>query len=656
MNRERDGVYLDICDCLWRTAIAFASAFALLGVAGCGLRTNGAARVAATPRSDEETLVYVSWGDQIMVAKGDAQLDTKDKIERCVAGWKEHFDAGAILWRGSSLYIKEFYEQRHYRGFISNYYAKVDSVESQFQPLEVVRRETCKRGLRMLIYMTVFDHGAPTNQLYGGVQPFPWQDRVTIAHPAWQTVDRRGVPHYGVLDFSEPEARALMVSRIKNYVERFDCDGVYVCTRTHSLPALHADQFGFGPHVVAEFKRRTGVDILSDPRFDYRSSQYAPADSLVEQWRRLRGEYVVQFYRELRAALPGQEIIAGIPRGRYLGPPYGNLYLDWERLVCERLVDGLVLGVHSGAGLHPKLYVPHRMIGYLSSEDDQIAIPSNRECVESLYGPLCKACGVRLYLQHGYNKSFAKWVKSEPNLTGVMIDCPVSKSSPSLSHDPALDFVEGEMTVEAFLKLNACGLNHNQRVLSKYDHEDDGKERGWEWIVLPGGRFRFRVNLNETDTPGAGTDCALDTETSLHANQWIHVATVYDRSKRELRIYLNGHLAASRSIPDKPLRVNPDQDLVIGHYGGSATYFAEGLFDELRISTVAREFKDVPRTPYTGKESGTLALYHFDVLTDGATCANSVLQSSLRSALSGLDASRLVEGMPGFGHALRLGE
>jgi hypothetical protein len=25
----------------------------------------------------------------------------------------------------------------------------------------------------MLIYMTVFDHGAPTNALYGGTQPFP---------------------------------------------------------------------------------------------------------------------------------------------------------------------------------------------------------------------------------------------------------------------------------------------------------------------------------------------------------------------------------------------------------------------------------------------------------------------------------------------------
>ena len=631
-------------------------AFALLFVAGCGRRQDGARSTTVPVRTGVDNLIYVSWGDQIMVAKGDAQLDTEDKIERSLAGWAKNYDAGAILWRGSSLYIKECYEQRPFRGFISNYYAKVDSVEARFQPLEVVRRETRKHDQRLLIYLTVFDHGAPTSQLYGGSSPFPWQDRATITHPEWQEKDLRGVPHYGVLDFSWPEARRLMVERIKGYVDRFACDGVYVCTRTHSLPALQADQFGFGPHVAAEFKRRTGVDLLADPRFDCQSSQYAPADPLVEQWRRLRGEYVVQFYRELRAALPGKELITGIPRGRYLGPPYGNLYLDWESLVKDRLVDGLVLGVRSGAGLHPPLYVPHRMIGYLSSEDDQIAIPTNRECVESVYGPLCRARGVRLYLQSGYSKGLALWAEKEPNLTGFMIGCPASKHSPGLAHDPALNFVGGEMTVEAFLKLGVGGLKDWQRVLSKYDHENDSLARGWEWIILPGGRFRFRINLVDPAAKGAGDDCTVETKAPLPSNRWVHVATVYDRPKRELRLYIGGCLEARRVIPDRPLRINPDQDLVIGRYGGSAMSYAEGLFDEMRISTVARVYTEAPRAPYTGTEPGTLALYHFDALTDGTTCANSASVSALRAALTGMDGSRLEESLPGFGNALRLGE
>ena len=175
-------------------------------------------------------------------------------------------------------------------------------------------------------------------------------------------------------------------------------------------------------------------------------------------------------------------------------------------------------------------------------------------------------------------------------------------------------------------------------------------------MLLPGGRFRFRINLCEPGKPGAGDDCTLDTKAALAGERWTHVATVYDRPRRELRIYFDGRLEARRAIADKPLRSNPDQDLVIGCYGGSAMYFAEGLLDELRLSAVAREYTEAPRAPYTGMEPGTLALYHFDALTDGATCANSAPNSALRTALTGLDAARLEESLPGFGNALRMGE
>jgi hypothetical protein len=634
----------------WQSAWGYVGVAFLL--AGCSLLHLG-----KTPHARHDgNLIYVSWGDQIMVAKGDAQLDTEEKIERSVAGWAHHYDAGAVLWRGASLYIKEHYEQRHFKGFISNYYKKVDEIEAQFQPLDVVRRETRRHSLRMLIYMTVFDHGAPTNVLYGGTQPFPWQDRATVAHPEWQEVDLHGNRHYGVLDFSWPEARALMVNRIRDYVNRFECDGVYVCTRTHSLPALHADQFGFGPHIATAFKQRTGIDLLHDPRFDYKSPHYAPDNPAVEQWRQLRGEYLVQFYRELRAALPGKEIVTGIPRGRVLGPPYGNIRLDWESLVRERLVDGIVLGVHSGAGLHPPLYVPHRTIGYCSSEDDQIAIPTYQTCVEDAYGPLCETHGVRLYLRSGFGSSQMRWMQREPKLAGFMIDCPASDPAPTLAHDPELDFTGGEMTVEAFVKPDKSGYKEWQRLLSKYNHECDHQERGWEWIILPGGKFRFRINLHGGVGTGGGTDIALDSKVPLTAERWTHVATVYDRPRREVRLYLDGKLEARRDIPDKPLRSNPDRDLVLGRYAGATRGYADGLIDELRISTVAHAFDEVPRAPYTGLEPDTLALYHFDALTDGSTCANSVPTSKLRSKLTGLNAAALEEGQPGFGRALRLGE
>ncbi len=52
-----------------------------------------------------------------------------------------------------------------------------------------------------------------------------------------------------------PECRKLMVDRIKTFITDYKTDGVYVCTRTHSLPdALHADQFGFSPPIVNDAK------------------------------------------------------------------------------------------------------------------------------------------------------------------------------------------------------------------------------------------------------------------------------------------------------------------------------------------------------------------------------------------------------------------
>ena len=50
---------------------------------------------------DGSNLINVSWGDQIVDATGVMQLDTEEKIERCIAGWGRQYEAGAVLWRGA---------------------------------------------------------------------------------------------------------------------------------------------------------------------------------------------------------------------------------------------------------------------------------------------------------------------------------------------------------------------------------------------------------------------------------------------------------------------------------------------------------------------------------------------------------------------------
>jgi hypothetical protein len=90
------------------------------------------------------------------------------------------------------------------------------------------------------------------------------------------------------------------------------------------------DEFGYNQPIVDEYRSRYGVDIRTQ-EFD------------KNLWRYLRGEYVTQFLRELKAALK--------PYGRKLGmclnprePNYpqpwnvsrytitaGRIYMDWER-------------------------------------------------------------------------------------------------------------------------------------------------------------------------------------------------------------------------------------------------------------------------------------------------------------------------------------
>lgn len=606
-----------------------------------------------------ENLVNVSWGDQIMVASGDAQLDTPEKISRAMTAWRESHQGHTVLWRMAATYIDRYYEKRLSSEFIKSYYRKVVEVSKQFEPISLARRLARQNGQKFLLYMTVFDHGGPTTELYGGVTPFPWQDRFTIAHPEYQEVDRLGNPHWGVLEMAYPECRQLMVDRIKRFMEEFDADGVYVCTRTHSLPAKHADQFGFGKPIVDECRRVLGIDILHDPRFDYTSPKFEPKCDAVEKWRQIRGRYVVEFYRELRAALAGKTIYTGIPRGRYAGPPYGNRYLAWEPLVEQRLIDGLVIRVYAGKGLHPPLYVPHAQIGYLSSEDDGIDIPDIPTAIRELYGPLCREHNVKLFIYGSYGPREQRGFAAEPLLTGYMINTPNSKASAVVPHQDVMCFPGGKGTIDAWIRLSRRlrGVDGSPRVLSKYDHEDADQLRGWEWIITPDGRFRFRVQQEPASPTAPGNEVAVESREVLPVGRWTHVATVYDLPKREVRLYLDGRLDAKRTIPARPIRMNRKQDLFVGRYGGTDSHRFPGAIDEVRFTADALVFASPPSKPYSGREPHIELLYHFDEL-----CGQSVFGEAHDLPNSALQLIGSPNGVlttgprPEFGHAFNLAE
>src|SRR2546422_10941551 len=180
-------------------------------------------------------------------------------------------------------------------------------------PIEVAHRE----GLKFYAWIVPYNEGVPPGSYaqYGDVGPtdtgyvyeqptrkwpyvaalrtpaggvyyqteFTWQSKFVHDNPQYQSIDRRQKRyHHGVLEWIYREARRYWLDDVKQILDRYAVDGIYMDTRTELMSPEHADQFGFNEPIVREFKQRYGVNILEED-FD------------VELWRSPRGEYFTLF-------------------------------------------------------------------------------------------------------------------------------------------------------------------------------------------------------------------------------------------------------------------------------------------------------------------------------------------------------------------------
>jgi len=257
-------------------------------------------------------------------------------------------------------------------------------------PVEVAHR----LGMKFYAWVTIYNEGAPAGAYreygvppvpltypWGTIQEaeFPFESRFVHEHPEYQLVDRTGKRrHYGVLEWAYPEARGYWVQEIQLILDRYAVDGIHVSTRTEGPSPEHADQFGFNPPIVEEYRRRHGVDILRED-FD------------VEQWRALRGEYLTRLLREISGVVHarGKQLSLGTSQGDYIGFPLGNMKLEWRNWIEKKIVDRLNLGEH-GWGWGPQGY------GYLTDFATRRGLKPLDAAVREDYGPLCKQHGVKL--------------------------------------------------------------------------------------------------------------------------------------------------------------------------------------------------------------------------------------------------------------------
>ncbi len=586
-------------------------------------------------RGISETALNVSWGDHIVVGHDLAKLDTAEKIRLAMKRWKQVAGVRHVFWRVSAIALeRDFVYDPKWHG---SYKTTVKDILGRFDPLAAAVAAAHAEGLRIYAYHTIFDEGCPPDVLYGGTSPFPWQSKFTRAHPEYLVVDRTGAKRqWGVLEYAYPEVRRYKIGQFRWFMKQYDFDGMYVCTRSHSPPAESADQFGFNDPVVREFRKRFGVDIRTQP-FD------------VEKWRRLRGEFLSQFFRELRSALPGKIVFAAVPRGQYLGPPYGNLFLDWRTWVRDGLVDGLVIGVISGKWLYPNQARTDREKGYLCSQEEDLGMRPVREDVEQVYGPVCRRYGRMLFLNSGGCADSAP-ARRWKDLTGLMCSSFSGRFYTNRTwapDQPALDLVSARFTIEfrIFLRRHTAW----PRVLSKYNHRlpaDAG--RGWEVMLDDKGHVQLRLN------DGAGEYTLLSTG-RVPLGHWTHVACVSEGKDGRLRIVIGGRTDPKTAPAPARLRDTPCR-LYLGQYGdGAGVRPLDGLLDEVRILDRPLGFSAVPKRPYSGREPGTVVLWDFDGADSEQRLAN-------RSGVAGLDlvlsrfGSRpaFAESAPGFGHALNL--
>jgi hypothetical protein len=189
-----------------------------------------------------------------------------------------------------------------------------------------------EHGMKVIAWIDIFDDGWPG-----------YHSKFLDEHPHCQW---DGKTHFrGLTDYSWPEARAF---RVKQAAELLDlgADGIHCSTSAHCrhLPNTHqTDFYGYSRPIVEQFQKKYGVDIRVVKDFD------------KEAWHDLKGEAMVQLYRELAQLCHGRgkQLWIGLQLGRYTQFTVDSYFSTnvvarytnhWKTLVDQRIADAFILG------------------------------------------------------------------------------------------------------------------------------------------------------------------------------------------------------------------------------------------------------------------------------------------------------------------------
>jgi hypothetical protein len=169
----------------------------------------------------------------------------------------------------------------------------------------------------------------------------------------------------------------------------------------------------------------------------------------------------------------------------------------------------------------------------------------------------------------------AKWAQGK---IGGAIDLDGESGFVQIADKSAFD-IAGQITIACWANLRSVPTDYSALV-TKGDNS-------WRLSTMPGQR-KFHASVNDWQ------QLMVDGSTEVSANEWHHVAMVYNGD--EVSIYVDGRLDAAK--PWKGGIAVNDFDVLIGENAEQKGRFFDGLIDDVRIYN------------YALKESDIMALYN----------------------------------------------
>lgn len=212
---------------------------------------------------------------------------------------------------------------------------KYAQVIEAFNPPEAFIKAGHKRGMKVIIWLDLFDDGFPG-----------YRSKFLDENPHWQWTAKDGKTYFrGVTSYAWPEARAFRVAQARQLLA-WGADGIHCSTSSHCrhMPNTHEEDFyGFEQPIVDAFQSKYGVDLRTAEQFD------------KEAWHDLKGQTMVQLYRDLAELCHGEkkELWIGLQLGKYTqfaADPHfsANIVMrytnHWRTLVDEGIADAFILG------------------------------------------------------------------------------------------------------------------------------------------------------------------------------------------------------------------------------------------------------------------------------------------------------------------------